>query len=62
MEKLKVHALLSVLAIAIGLVLMMYKIYADSEPGLIPILLVVLGIGWYFITRARIRSHHEQPQ
>ena len=60
MEKLKVQTRLSVLTIAIGLVLMIYKIYADSEPGLIPILLVVLGSGWYFITRARIRSHHKQ--
>jgi hypothetical protein len=60
MEKLKVHTLLSLLVIAVGLVLMAYKIYADSEPGLIPLLLVVLGIGWYTVTRARIGSQNEQ--
>jgi hypothetical protein len=51
--------LLSVVTIAIGFVLMMAKIYADSEPGAIPILLVVLGMGWYFITRVRTQSHHK---
>lgn len=46
---------LSMITIAIGLVLMTGKIYADSEPGLIPLLLVVLGIGWHVVARARIR-------
>src|SRR4028118_2368016 len=57
LEKLKVHKILSALAIAIGFVLMLGKIYADSEPGAIPMLLVVLGMGWYFITRVRTQSH-----
>ncbi len=56
--KLKVHKMLSVLIIVVGFVLMIGKIYADSEAGGIPILLVVLGTGWYFITRVRTRSHH----
>jgi len=30
------------------------KIYADSEPGAIPVLLVVLGTGWYLLTRVRV--------
>src|ERR671916_271251 len=59
LEKLKVHKMLSALTIAIGFVLMLGKIYADSEPGAIPILLVVLGMGWYFITRVRSRSHQK---
>jgi hypothetical protein len=59
LEKLRVHKILSVLTIAIGFVLMSGKIYADSEPGAIPILMVVLGMGWYLITLVRTRSHHE---
>lgn len=51
---------LAALTIAIGLVLMAYMIYAESEPGLIPLLLVVLGAGWYAVTRTRIRSHHKR--
>ena len=56
LEKLKVQKILSVLTVATGLGLMATKIYADSEPGAIPILLVLLGTGWYFVTRARTRS------
>ncbi len=59
MTKLKMHKLLSALTIAIGVAVMLAKMYADSEPGAIPILLVVSGIGWYFITRARILSRHK---
>lgn len=62
LEKLKVHRTLSVLIAAVGVVLMIGKIYADSEPGGIPILLVVLGTGWFFITRFRTRSRHEKPR
>lgn len=55
-ERLKVHKTISVVTIVIGLVLMIGKIYADSEPGAIPLLLTLLGIGWYLVTRARSRS------
>ena len=47
------------LTIVIGVVLMLRQMYFDSEPGAIPLLLIVFGIGWYFITRARIRSRHK---
>ncbi len=56
LEKLKVHKILTAITIAIGLVLMSGKIYADSEPGAIPILLVVIGTGWYLLARARAGS------
>jgi len=57
LEKLKVQKILSALTLAIGFVLMSGKVYADSEPGAIPILLVVLGTGWYLLARVRARSH-----
>ena len=56
LEKLKVQKILSGLTVAIGLVLMSGKVYADSEPGAIPILLVVLGTGWYLLARVRAGS------
>lgn len=55
LEKLRMHRTLSVLTFAVGLVLMVGKIWADSEPGAIPLLLVLLGAGWYFATRVRLR-------
>ena len=45
------------ITIAIGAVLMAGKIYADSEPGLIPLVLVACGIGWLIVARVRVRSH-----
>ena len=58
-RRLRVHTRLSALIIVIGVLLMIYMITVESEPGGIPILLVVFGLGWYLITRARIRSHHK---
>jgi hypothetical protein len=59
MTELTMQSRISIIIIAIGLALMVMKIYADSEPGAIPLLLVVLGVGWYVITRFRTRSHHK---
>lgn len=58
MDKRKIHTFLSALTVLIGAVLMTYMIYVESEPGAIPLLLIVLGIGWYFIARVRLRSDH----
>jgi hypothetical protein len=55
LEKLKVHKILSALTVVVGLALMAGKIYADSEPGAIPMVLVVLGTGWYIVARIRAR-------
>lgn len=58
-EQRRVHQILSILLIVVGLVLMIGKIYADSEPGLIPILLVLAGAARY--VAARVRAHHGPP-
>jgi hypothetical protein len=55
-KKLNVQLLLSVLIIVAGAVLMTIKIVADSEPGLIPLVLVVGGIAWFFVARTRTRA------
>ena len=46
---------ISVAVIVIGALLMAFQIYSDSEPGAIPLFLVVSGIAWYLIARARSR-------
>ena len=58
-EKLKRHTPISVITIAIGVVLMIYMIFVEDEPGGIPLLLIVFGIGGYFVMRVRIRSHQK---
>ncbi len=44
---------LSIAIIVIGLVLMTVKIIADSEPGLLPLLLVACGAVSYVLLRRR---------
>ena len=46
---------IAVAVIVIGALLMAFQIYSDSEPGAIPLFLVVSGIAWYLIARARSR-------
>jgi hypothetical protein len=53
LEKLKVHKILSALTIAIGFVLMLGKIYADSEPGCNS---NTAGCTWYGMV-----FHHASP-
>ncbi|NOT73573.1 MAG: hypothetical protein HOP08_01505 [Cyclobacteriaceae bacterium] len=43
--------LLPLLIMIIGVLLMAFKIYADSEPGAIPLLLIIAGAGWYLVAR-----------
>lgn len=58
-EKLRVHAILSALILAVGLVLLVYMIVVESEPGALPLLLVVVGLGWQIATRVRMRAHRQ---
>lgn len=58
-EQWKWQIRMSGLTVVIGLVLMVYMITIESEPGGIPLLLIVLGVGWYLLTRIRSQSHRE---
>ncbi|MEX0721277.1 MAG: hypothetical protein WD059_11455 [Balneolaceae bacterium] len=59
-KKLKMHKLISILITLIGIALMTFMVIVEDEPDAIPLLLIVLGTGWYFITRYRIPSQHRQ--
>ena len=50
-KKGKLHKIILGLIITIGILLMIFMISVEGEPGAIPLLLIVTGIGWYFITR-----------
>lgn len=51
-----IHKSLSLLLTFIGIVLATYMIIVESEPGALPLLLIVAGTGWFFIPRFNSRS------
>ena len=53
MNKRKLHTRLASATTVAGLALMAGKIAYDSEPGLVPLLLVVLGVAWLLMARRR---------
>lgn len=55
-KKLKIRKMISILITVIGIALMIYMVIVEDEPGAIPLLLIITGSGWYFITRSKMRS------
>jgi zinc transporter ZupT len=55
----KVHTALATVTIVLGAILLAYMVTVESEPGALPLLLLVVGGVWLFVTRARIRSQHK---
>jgi hypothetical protein len=51
-----IHTALPMAVVAVGLTLLVYMVTVESEPGAIPLLLVVAGATWYFVARRRARS------
>lgn len=45
------------LTVVIGVVLVLYMVVAEGEPGAIPLLLVGGGVSWHLIMRTRRRAH-----
>lgn len=45
------HRWLSLTLIALGALLMTYMIRTESEPGLIPLVMVMSGLIWHLIAR-----------
>jgi hypothetical protein len=61
MRKRQIHLIFSALLTAIGVLLAAFKIVEDSEPGLIPLVLVALGIAWHVTARRRFPSKTIDP-
>lgn len=49
------HRRLSLILVLVGALLMTYMIAQEGEPGGIPVLLLLVGVAWFLITRARAR-------
>lgn len=59
LKKLRRHSLLSVITFLIGVALVVIIGIVEDDPTIPPLVMIVFGIGWFFVTRARIRSHRE---
>jgi len=47
----KVQLLLSVITLSIGLLLLIYMILVEDEPGALPLILILGGTAWNFYIR-----------
>ncbi|HZW39183.1 MAG TPA: hypothetical protein VFF33_07800 [Ignavibacteriaceae bacterium] len=54
-DKQMVYKILSIIIIVIGVLLLIFKIYSDSEPGAIPLLLIIIGIGFLIYSRNKFK-------
>ena len=55
-QKLKVHAVLSLLAIGFGGLLLVMMVTREGEPGLVPLVLIAASVGWFLFVRSRERK------
>ena len=53
--KLLVHTILSLVVAALGLAGVLYMIFVEDDPALIPMLMLAAGIGWFVYTRVRMK-------
>jgi len=56
MHSLSLHSLFSLLITLLGVLLLIYMIVVEDEPGAIPLLLIIIGSIWYIFTRRKFQS------
>ena len=47
------HKVIALTIVLIGLVLLIYMITVESEPGALPLFLILLGVIWFVISKKR---------
>ncbi|MBR9916350.1 hypothetical protein GYB29_01355 [bacterium] len=52
-QKKPVQRTLSILLMTLGLILMIFMITVEDEPGAIPLFMILTGIVWFYKTRLR---------
>lgn len=57
-KKLNIQKIISALVVLTGILLLIFMITVEDEPGAIPLLLIITGTVWYFFIRNRIRTLH----
>ena len=58
--KSKMSKMLSLLTVFVGIVLLIYMIMVEDEPGALPLLLIVTGVVWFIISRNQIKKKVQQ--
>jgi hypothetical protein len=58
--KSKMSKMLSLLTVFLGIVLLIYMIMVEDEPGALPLLLIVTGVVWFIISRNQIKKKVQQ--
>jgi len=54
------HTIFPIILLVIGLFLLVFKIYADSEPGALPLFLLLVGTVWLIVTRFKRKIQHHK--
>lgn len=52
-RNLRINPHLSLLMITPGIILLAYMILIEDEPGAIPLLMAIIGICWYIVTKRK---------
>jgi len=55
-QKFKWGERLSILTMLLGIILMVYMIKFEDEPGALPLLLIILGTVWLILNQYRIKK------
>lgn len=55
-QKLNYYRILSILTILLGVVLLMYMIKVEDEPGALPLILIISGIGWFILNQLKVKN------
>lgn len=55
-QKLKWGKLLPVLSISLGIILLIYMIKVEDEPGALPLLLIIIGAIWLIINQYQAKK------
>ena len=55
-HKLKLQSLLSKITLLLVLVLLIFMIIVEDEPGAIPLFLILAGTTWYFWVRRKMHT------
>lgn len=61
-QTMKIYRIGSILTIGLGIVLLIYMITVEGEPGALPLLLIIGGSIWFLVNRYLIKKQLPKEQ